>query len=218
MRIPRIIRKKLNQLLKYFKLNSVNYPKFFNLPVRYISGHWHISPKIFELPFIHHFIDLDGKGKRVLEFGCAKSYVALQLAVLGYEVVGIDLRKYILKHPNLTFHQTNLLNFEEEEKFDYIISISVLEHIGLKAYKQARNEFALKEICKKLSKLLKLDGKLIVTVPFGKKYEDDFMRSFTYEEISSLFDQGDLKLIYEEYFFRDNSNNWIRCDLDKAKT
>lgn len=213
----RIIRIKFGLIIKkLFLLNPIDY---FLLPVKNISGKWYITGRSFEIPFIHRHIDLIGTNKRILEFGCSKSYLALQLASFGYDVIGVDLRAYPITHPNLKFYQMNLLDFKDEKGFDYIASVSTLEHVGLGFYKEERRESDLYRVTSKLTKLLKVGGKIIITVPFGKKYEDHFQRSFTYKDILSLFDENKLKLTEKQFFQRYyNFRYWKPCSFEKAQT
>ncbi|MHA1294763.1 MAG: hypothetical protein ACTSQJ_19160 [Promethearchaeota archaeon] len=97
---------------------DLNYLDFINTPIKFFKNKLYIGGGIIEQIFVLNNIDLNGLGKRFLDFGCAKKYLALQLASLGYEVVAIDLRKYKFNHPNLKFYQKNLLNFEDEQGFD----------------------------------------------------------------------------------------------------
>ena len=66
--------------------------------------------------------------------------------------------------------------------------------------------------------LLKPDGKFIATFPFGQPYEDKFIRSFTFEDIDELFHDLELKLIENQYFYRESHRYWRNCSLEIAKT
>lgn len=69
----------------------------------------------------------------------------------------------------------------------------------------------------KISHLLRDNGKLILTVPFGKKYRDHFLKSFTWEEIKSLFINTNLDLINENYYKRNQFKYWHNCSRDEAR-
>ncbi|MFX0075462.1 MAG: class I SAM-dependent methyltransferase [Candidatus Hermodarchaeota archaeon] len=193
------------------------FSKSFNTPIKFFKDKWYVNERIIEHSFVLNRIDFDGKGQQALEFGCTKSYLAIQLASLGYNVVAIDLRNYIFDHPNLTFYQENILNLDEEETFDLITAISVLEHIGLGAYGEEKKDSDLINILKKISKLLKPKGKFIATFPFGQKYEDKFIRTFTSEDIEQIFQYLDITLVEDHYFFREDHKFWRGCTLDEAK-
>ena len=208
--LQRAIRKFAPSLL------SDTYTQYFNTPVKFVNGDWHTNERIVEVAFALTQIGLDSPGKRVLEFGCTKSDLSLQLASFGYDVTGIDLRPYRFTHPNLSFHQGNVLAYEPQEGFDFITSISVIEHIGLGAYGEDESRADLEQIAGKLASLLVDGGKLIITVPFGQKYSDSFLRSFSREEIAMLFDVDNLNLAVERYFVRTKPKSWEPTTLEKA--
>ncbi len=205
---------KLRKLMGIFQFWR-QYSYFFNTPIRFDIHDWYTNERIVEIAFVHKNMPIDGHGKCVLEFGCSRSDLAIQLASLGYEVVGIDLRHYPFSHPRLNFHQKNILQFEEERKFDFITAISTLEHIGLGAYGEDHNQSDLYRVISKLQKLLKLDGKIIFTVPIGKSYKDEFLRSFTNDEILKLFNE--LKLTNQAFFYRRAYKYWNPCNIESTK-
>jgi len=214
------IKNLLKHIIKVFSISKPpSYSTYFNTPVKFFKGgEWFVNERIVELAFVNKQIELDGKGKRILEFGCTRSNLALQLASLGYDVVGVDLREYTFTHPRLKFYKGDLMDFEDNKKgFDYITAISSVEHIGLGAYGEERRESALYEITSKLSHLLKQGGKIIITVPFGRRYQDGFLRSFTHEEILSLFRSDNLKFITERFYRRSDFKFYEPVKLEEAK-
>ena len=64
------------------------YSSYFNTPVKFHGGEWYVNERIVELAFVHHHLHLDGTDKRLLDLGCTRSDLAMQLAALGYQVVG----------------------------------------------------------------------------------------------------------------------------------
>jgi SAM-dependent methyltransferase len=212
------IKNLLSYIIKIFSVNKPpTYSNYFNTPVKFLKQGWFINERIVELAFVHKQIELDGKGKRILEFGCTRSNLALQLASLGYDVVGVDLREYTFTHPRLKFYKGDLMDFEDNEGFDYITAISSVEHIGLGAYGEEQRESTLYEITSKLSHLLKQGGKIIITVPFGRRYQDRFLRSFSHEEILSLFRSDNLKLITERFYRRTDFKFYEPANVEEAK-
>jgi hypothetical protein len=141
----------------------------------------------------------------------------MQLAALGYQVVGIDLRDYRFTHPNFTFHQLNLLEFVDRKGFDYIVSVSTVEHIGLGAYGEKQGTRHLEDVVAKLIHLLRPGAKLIVTVPVGQEYQDGFLRSFTCGQIRSLFRSEDIALLDERYYLREHLKFWRPCDCRETR-
>lgn len=58
---------------------------------------------------------------------------------------------------------------------------------------------------------------MIITVPIGKKYEDKFLRSFSHEEIYSLFRKLNLELIKHNFYKRRKFKIWEECGIEDTK-
>lgn len=192
------------------------YESHFNPPVRFRDGDWFANERLVELPFVFSQIEMDGRGRRALEFGCTRSTLALQLASLGYDVVGVDLRPYGLVHPNLSFFQGNVLDLDvgAENAFDLVTAVSVIEHVGLGAYGEEPAQRERERVISKLVDVLRPGGRLIVTLPVGRPSVDQFERSFHPEEVFALFDEGRLDLIAERYFCREQWKFWRDCTAE----
>ena len=134
-----MISKAISRTKSFIQYQQANYTFHFNTPIKYFHGDWYVNERIVEIPFVHRHIDIDGTGKSALEFGCTRSELALQLAALGYDVYGVDLRPYPFTHPNMKLYQGNLLDLNDQMEFDLITAISVLEHIGLGVYGETEN-------------------------------------------------------------------------------
>jgi len=73
--------KKIKDILKCIKRGGNrknNYSKYFNPPMKLFGRNWYMNERIIEEFYVHNHIGLDGKGKRVLEFGCTKSILSLK--------------------------------------------------------------------------------------------------------------------------------------------
>ncbi|MDX1688508.1 MAG: class I SAM-dependent methyltransferase [Candidatus Promineifilaceae bacterium] len=194
------------------------YDRYLNPPVRFRDGDWFANERLVELPFIFSQIDMNGSGRHALEFGCTRSTLALQLASLGYDVVGVDLRPYDLAHPNLSFFQGNLLELDTaaEGSFDLVTAVSVIEHVGLGAYGEESSETERARVIAKLVDLLRPGGKLIVTLPVGRPDVDDFERSFHPDEALDLFDHSRLERTAARYFRRERWKSWQSCTVEEV--
>ena len=206
------IQTKLGALLRSRLRRNNAYGSHVNTPIQFTSQDWHVNERIVELPFVYGQFEANGKGRQVLEFGCSHSLLPMQLAALGYTVTGIDLRSYPFTHPNFTFHQGNILDFPQSEAFDFITSVSVIEHIGLGAYLEEKREDDLERVILKLCSLLKPLGKLIITTPIGKAHANEFYRSFTYEEVVELFTRHKMGLEKEQFYCRSAAKIWLPCE------
>lgn len=207
-----------------------NYDPGFNPPVRFVlKSKWNIfdrlsslfSPtkildkyyfivteRIIELPFVHRTLRKPSDGY-VLEFGSTDSKLALELASLGYRMVGIDLRPWFLKHPNLRLYQGDIFNTRlEEAPFDAIIAVSAIEHVGLGAYGEPkRTEDRVDyQLTRLFYELLVPDGQLIMTVPFGKRKITPRYRIYDSKSLHEIL--IDFDIVEESYYSRENYSEW----------
>jgi 2-polyprenyl-3-methyl-5-hydroxy-6-metoxy-1,4-benzoquinol methylase len=126
-----------------------------------------IAPQIWNQ--YHNQLDLylslagDGAPLEILDVGCAQGTLALKLAEGGHRVCAVDLRQQFLDYArsryefgDIEFHQGNVLELELERSFDLIFANQIVEHLVYPL-----------EMVYGLKKLLKDDGRLIVTTPNG---------------------------------------------------
>jgi ubiquinone/menaquinone biosynthesis C-methylase UbiE len=133
-----------------------------------------------------HWIIKNAHGRNVLDVGCSQGLVSILLAREGKVVTGIDIAKESIDFANETlleehentkefvkFIQGNFLYEKLPEKhFDTIIITEVLEHF-----------VSSKEVLNKAKSLLKDNGRIIVTVPFGINDFPDHKRTLYLMEI-----------------------------------
>jgi cyclopropane fatty-acyl-phospholipid synthase-like methyltransferase len=190
---------------------EANFETHFNLPLKFQNGSLvATNERIVELPFVFAHIPQGQPPLHILDFGCARSWLSLSLAAMGHQVLGIDLRDYPFQHPQLTFRQENILKLPSE-KFDIVISLSTLEHVGLGAYGATYDPSQLEDVIDKIGALLKSDGMLILTLPVGKPSVDQFERSFAPDEIKHLMQEHALSLACENYYCRTDGLYWKPC-------
>ncbi len=102
---------------------------------------------------------------RVLDVGCGNGIMSLNLGREGFNVTGIDVsEKAIAKakaknsYPNVHFECLSAeALMAQNDSYEFIICSEVLEHLENPA-----------DLLSKIRRMLKDDGKLIVTVPNGK--------------------------------------------------
>lgn len=167
-----------------------------------------VLPRVFEYPFALR--NWPQKG-RVLEVGCTASsnILPIALAEKGYEVYGVDLRPFKAKSTNFGFIVCDARHLPFQEGcFDCVQSISTIEHIGLPSDLKGDSK-AVREMIK----VVKPNGSLIITVPFGKPDTLPDSRIYNAEEIKKLF--ADLRVCEEEYAI-ENNGIWFKTSHEKA--
>ena len=103
----------------------------------------------------------------------------------------------------------------DEKNFDFVISLSTIEHVGLRAYDRDVIDDDLTKVLTKTYNLLKPNGKFLVTLPIGKSSIDEFERSFEPIEFKSLFESTGFSLKVEEYFKREEKFYWKPATIDE---
>jgi len=99
-----------------------------------------------------------------LDIGCGTGTISLYLAEKDNSVTGIDISKKAIKIArenakrlhleNVTFFNEDIQSFNFNQKFDLVICSEVLEHLSHDI-----------KVLKKIRKLMKKDGHLLISVP-----------------------------------------------------
>ncbi|MFP3153779.1 class I SAM-dependent methyltransferase [Lachnospiraceae bacterium ZAX-1] len=135
-----------------------------------------------------------GASKNVLEVGCNEGYGCFMLSKNATHVVGIDFDKDAIEYAQKAFGADTIDficdDFLEHdfkgEKFDFIVSTDVIEHI-----EQAKEDDFLKQICKNLTE----HGVAIVSTPNITAFEyasapsrEGHINNYAHERLKKLFD------------------------------
>jgi SAM-dependent methyltransferase len=147
-----------------------------------------VNERIVELPYAFRALNGLDAESTVLDIGAAESIVAFSLASLGYQTTALDLHPYPLEHPRLQSVQADILTWESPNPFDAVLCISTLEHIGLGAYGDDPSEAADIRAMKRIQRLTKPGGRLVLTVPFGAASGDRSQRGYEQADLDRLLD------------------------------
>jgi len=153
-----------------------------------------MNERIVEVPIVMDYIKRF-RAKKILEFGAVLHH---------YYNVNWDVLDKFEKGKGII--NKDVVNFKPSEKYDLIVSISTLEHVGfadgiknpMKPVKAVRN---LKENC------LKKNGRIIITLPLAYNKEMDKL----------LFNE---KIHFDELFFLkriSRSNKWKEVTANEVK-
>ena len=146
---------KTNYMLcnKFFILDGKQYHYFINL-YNSVTGE-----RVIEIPFAKEFV-LRNRDKSILEFGNVLSHYF----EVNYEIVDkYEIGPHIIN--------VDIIDFNTVRKYDLIISVSTLEHVGFdELLKEAGKS---KKAILKIMDLLNSNGTAVITVPFGYNPEID---------------------------------------------
>lgn len=186
--------------------------KFLRAALKIDSPELIVSPRIFENAFVIREVSKLKTGARVLDFGCAESILDIQLASLGYKVTGIDIQDYTLKHPNMKFIKEDFMKVGFRTKFDCIVAVSSIEHMGLGFYGDPKIEDGDFKTIEKMKKILKPSGILVLTVPYGGQ-TSEWERSYDRDRLEKLLEGFTIK---KEDLYSNVNGTWIRIKKVKS--
>jgi len=157
---------------------------------------------------------------KILDVGCYGGLLPIQLAVLGNEVYGIDILNYPLDHSNFHFIKNDIMHLSfQDEFFDIVSCVSVLEHVGLGRYGDPTITDGDKLALREMTRVLKPGGRIILTVPFGKGgicYHKGAPphRLYTYERLTSILSG---LTIEKAKFLVKHNHAWIETNWQEAE-
>lgn len=145
------------------------------------------SERIVEVPFVHRHLPYPFRG-RLLDVGYRESEVIYEVASLGFDTWGIDIRPSLAEYPGVHYVQGDVIKYPFETKsFDVVIVLSTVEHIGLIAYgNTAKDKDGDLHALQAIHRILKPTGRLLLTVPFGKRGATDWYRVYDQKALMAL--------------------------------
>ena len=163
-----------------------------------------------EYPWVLRNVNL--QSGKILDIGCKGSLFPILFATIGFEVWGIDLAdfgRYKSKHPNFRFIKGDVRTASlPEDYFDVITAISTMEHVGLEDDGDI-------DCMKRLARLLKKDGKVIITIPFGEAAQFDELRIYSRERITKLFKGWKIEKM--DFFKELEQGKWLPAEESEVQ-
>jgi hypothetical protein len=196
--------------------------------------------KIVEVPyFIDQIIDInkdiliigeckggnEGVSESILELGCKN--------VTTTDILDSLPNSWLRQNTNWPHIKTDFIKFDEEKKFDYIISISVFEHFGMfwegKAYDIDSNlediilwNHDIQGILKACKLLKDKNSKLVITLPVGPymNYQETgypFLRYYDQQRqnlIKNKLTENGFIVDNEKFFLSNDFYEWFETDFN----
>ncbi len=181
-----------------------------------------INERIIEIPYAIQALSDLPKDSAVLDLGCMESLLSLFMASLGFDVTGFDFREYPYRVPNFKFQQGDILHLPFEDKtFDAALCVSMIEHVGLGFYHDPQSELEADEKgIREIHRVLKPNGRLVMTVPFGLPHVNDQQRTYDKTRLDQLlhgFKVQDIRFFKNVFPAGQAHNVWQEILLDEAE-
>ncbi|MBE9135182.1 hypothetical protein IQ245_25970, partial [Tychonema sp. LEGE 07196] len=178
------------------------------------------TERCVEIPLAFDFLANLQKRDRILEVGNVLSYYENTLS----DSVGIFRRKIVDKfEQDLGVDNEDLMDLLSTEKYDAILSISTVEHIGQSvepsgSYGERTEKRDLEAPLKAIAKiydLLDVEGKAFITVPFGTLTDGDWQIQFSGQYLSLLTKYGIPKEAISSHFLKliDRHPVWEKAQM-----
>ena len=179
----------------YYKLFSKKNFIFRGKLYRYfydiINNTW-MNERSVEISIVMKMVN-ENKGKRILEIGNVLS---------NYMNVSHDIIDKYEKASNVI--NQDVVDFKSDEKYDLIVSISTLEHVGWD--EKPRDDKKIPKALENLRNFLKPGGTMIVTLPFGYN-----------KALNRHLNLGTIRFNEQHYLLRTGSNSWREASWDEVK-
>lgn len=155
--------------------------KKYNYFIAFYNNTW-INERIVEIPIAMDFIN-KFYGKRILEVGNVLSHYY----PFEHDVVDkYDTASGIINE--------DILDFKSTEKYDLIVSISTMEHVGWD--ETPKDELKVIRALENMKKLVKPQGIILITMPLGYN-----------PPLDGLLKNGTVKFDEQYYMIKLNKNN-----------
>jgi len=164
-----------------------------------------VTDRVVEEPWV---VSKVRPGETVLDFGSATSRYLLDLAP-GCRIYAIDIRP-TPPRPGIGVVLGDIMRAPfRPAAFDVVACVSTIEHVGLDVYGQGPDEFGDEVAMRHLRTLLRPGGRLLLTMPFGRRTVSAWLRVYDARAFRRLTEG--YRLLSAVYYRRDG-DAFVPCD------
>lgn len=152
-------------------------------------------------------------GERLLDVGSATSRY-LQNMPNGVRVYAVDLRP-TRPEPNIAVVRGDVKHPPfRSGSFNVVSCISTIEHVGCDIYGQSLDEFGDIVAMRHIRRLLRPDGRLLVTAPYGKRHVTAWLRVYDWKSFKELSAGYRIKTVE---FYKLADDEYLPCDRSEIE-
>jgi len=172
---------------KSFLFRGINYAYFYD-----VINNTRSNERSIEIPIVMEIVKKNSN-KKILEVGNVLS----NYFNFPHDVVD----KYEIDEGVIN---QDIIDYTSSEKYDLILSISTLEHVGWD--ESPRDDEKITKALKNLKSLLKSNGTMIVTLPFGYN-----------QALDKHLNHGTIRFDEQYYLLRTKNHSWQEASWDEIK-
>ena len=174
-----------------------------------------IGSRYVEWEFVLDYLfPLTTQKASVLDVGASSSLFIYELNKRGYATYGLDQRPYQEKQPNsIAFMRSDVtdMNGFHNGAFDYLTCISTIEHIGIGQYGDDICKDGDKKAIAEMHRILKPDGKLLITTHTRVYSRNTGNKGYTYNEFMELVKD------FEVIDYKERKGQILACCVKRGK-
>ena len=184
----------------FIKLNSMRKKLELTRKIVVEAGLWGTERDV-EIPFVLN--NIPNPPAKLLDVGCKESIFLLEMNKLGFDAYGIDINDYEVPYNKFIKADARNIPFKNKS-FDVVTCISALEHFGLvgtfyhsdTTYDPEAPFTAMKE----MARVLKDDGIIILTLPFGYAEGEwlKWVKFYNSDMVKKLIDSAKLSIFKKQ--------------------
>lgn len=150
----------------------------------YWKGKGILSDFDYKWPQIKKYIPTEDN-ITLLDFGCGKGIILKEALKINknLKITGVDISREALRIARRTIPKAEFFLTSEDthlpfknNSFDFILALDVVEHL-----------FNVKSTLKELNRVLKKDGKILISVPFNGLFKNLIIALFFYDKMYDIY-------------------------------
>ncbi len=206
------------EFYKWKKIKKILDSNNKNLSIKNVGG---LDERIIEYRWVFNELRNAKKGSKILDAGSTINFPEIISRLKDNFKITIQTlypENYCFYDQSISYHYDDLSNkLFNKNTFDVVTCISTLEHVGFnneiynyKKFKLKKNKNNYLDVIKNFKHLLKPNGKLLLTIPFGKYKKFKNYQIFNQKMLSKIikiFKPKKYKITYVKYYY----GSWEEC-------